>query len=100
MSLSGEIEIVYNQVNEIMRQKEEARNNDNWLWYWIIKTYHYPGLYFPFEILNNMPTFETCRRIRQKIQNEEKRYMPTNPEIFQKRRLRQDEMRHLMVRTT
>lgn len=39
--------------------------------------------------LQEIPHFETIRRVRQKIQNEDERFLPTSEEVARKRRIRE-----------
>jgi len=62
-------------VKEILAQDERARNDDKWL---ILKVVgRITRIYIPYQDLEKIPSFETITRVRRKIQNEEKLYLPT-----------------------
>ena len=80
----------------VLAEDPNARNNDLWL---IISVWRKQGLkvYLDYSKLGEVANFESIRRIRQKIQNEEGRYLPTNPEVCRQRRMRQEAIvRHLI----
>ena len=68
-----------------------TRNSDLWL---ILQTWRLQGIkiYVNYKDLPKMITPETITRVRRKIQNGEKRFLPTDPEVMRQRRIRQSEL--------
>lgn len=69
-------------VEDLLRDDIRCRNDDKWLTYRvfeIIAKKHGQGIFIPFNLFNEFPAFETIKRTRAKIQNEEKRYLPILP---------------------
>jgi len=74
-----ELESLYNIVNEILRTDHQSRNNDNRLIWKVAEvlgliTTSEAGYSYIMEEDFNRIKFESIRRIRQKIQNEEHRF--------------------------
>jgi hypothetical protein len=46
----------------------------------------------------DLPIFETIRRTRQKIQNEEERFIPTSEEVARRRNIREDLIREYIIK--
>jgi hypothetical protein len=81
------------RVGYLLSQHEKARNSDSWL---ICK---YWATFYPQKITRDekgramiyldemvdVQSSESIRRTRQKIQNEEKMWMPTDPEVRKQR---------------
>lgn len=72
----------------------ETRNSDILLTQKIWKTFHYSKLkqfdgeyYVKVENLLDLPREDTIKRIRATIQNQEKKYLPTNIEVVKKRKI-------------
>jgi hypothetical protein len=74
-------------VLDILKNDERSRNDDKWLTYLVMRKF--TNIYIPFEDFNKIPSFETIRRVRQKIQNTMCQYMPTNDKVINKRHLRE-----------
>lgn len=73
-------------VETLLKNEERCRNDDKYLTFRVMQ--HFTKIYIPFEDFNKIPAFETVKRVRAKIQNKEKRYLPTNPEVILKRQSR------------
>ncbi|MFW6142478.1 MAG: hypothetical protein ACOC53_07975 [Candidatus Saliniplasma sp.] len=77
-------------VEQILQDYPEARNSDRKLWFyylkdelgWPLKKYHLQDMLEGY-------SFETLRRTRQHIQNDEGELIPTDDEIIEKRGLRE-----------
>ncbi len=79
-------------VQKVLKEWERARNDDQFL-IWMVQ-----GLdkYLSFEAFKKMMPSETIRRARQKIQNEEGHFLPTEPEVLKQRGLMSEAMRMYM----
>ena len=84
------------KVEYILEHHENARNSDNSLVAFFIFNY-FPesikGNYVDLATFKKMPNFYDLVRYRQKIQNEDKKFLPTNPKVLQKRFNKQIEVR-------
>ena len=84
------------QVLELLERYSDTRNNDFYLqWLWLK---YYGGLPdLPFldwkRIQYLSGKFETIRRVRQKIQNDEGKFRPTDPEVDKRRKKRERRIR-------
>lgn len=87
-------------VNQTLEDIPDTRNDDAlltvWIWYKLHKE--------RFKIIDGekfvrvkdileWPREESIKRIRAYIQNEEHRFLPTNPDVIKKRRQREEEWR-------
>ena len=87
-------------VETVLRDVEDTRNSDVTLTLEVWKRY-YPdhilntskgdktGLFL--ESLYVLPREDNVKRIRAKIQNEEKKYLPTDPEVRKKRSISEED---------
>jgi hypothetical protein len=84
------------QVLDLLDRYPQTRNNDFYLqWLWL-KTYG--GLselpFIDWEKIKHLSgRTETIRRVRQKIQNEDGKYPPTDPEVKMRRAKRERKIR-------
>ena len=71
-------------IEEILEEDEKARNDDNWL---VVQVLRRLGIkiYVEYEGFENLPKFESIIRTRAKIQNEEKKFLPTDEEAEKRR---------------
>jgi len=70
-----QIETIRNKVVEVLRNSPKARDNDWWLLINYIQTHHPEArLFINYNEISNLPMPESIRRVRQKIQNEERLY--------------------------
>lgn len=86
-----EIKKVKNIVENLLETEERCRNDDKWLTFRVMQ--HFTKIFIPFKDFEKMPTFETIKRVRAKIQNVEKRFLPTNELIVRKRQQREESFR-------
>jgi len=77
-------------VETLLKEEVRCRNDDKWLCYRVIR--HFTKAYIPFEDFSKFPSFETISRVRRKVQNDEDKYLPTDPEVLLKRRLRSQDV--------
>lgn len=70
-------------VEALLRDDERCRNDDLYLIlkYWTV----YDGVQVDLNMVGDLTHTESIRRDRQKIQNEDKKYPPTDPEVREKR---------------
>jgi hypothetical protein len=88
-NLIEKLRTVRERVEYILKTYPDARNDDFYLYLLYVRHFE-PKLsgyikFIPFSLIKSATRFESVRRIRQKIQ-EEGRYLPTDPEILEKRR--------------
>lgn len=82
---------MYNTVNEVLRSHEDARNNDTFL---ILKIWQkFAKFDFNYSDIFKLPPAESITRCRRKIQHDEKRYQPTNPEVVERRRINEEKVK-------
>jgi len=94
METKEEIKTVKAIVEYLLLTDERNRNDDKWLTWNVMR--HFTPIYIPFEDFEKIPSFESITRIRAQIQNVEKRYLPTKPEVVAKRQNRQRVFREEM----
>lgn len=82
------------KVEAVLATEPQSRNSDITLTQEIWKKYHTESLIYhpntnePFVKLSHLfdlPREDNIKRIRAKIQNEERRYLPTDPKVFYER---------------
>jgi hypothetical protein len=85
-----EFKTVTQLVEHLLKVDERCRNDDKWLTYKVMRWY--TNIYIPFEDFNKLPAFETVKRCRAKLQNEQGLYLPTIQEVINKRQKRQTDV--------
>lgn len=83
-------------VEKLLQKDERNRNDDKYLTYNVfqeIAKKHGKKIFIPFDLFKEFPAFETVKRVRAKIQNEENRFLPTDPNVLEKRNKRQKEVK-------
>ena len=87
-------------VEDIMIREPNTRNSDKELVFSVLRelgiakdTKH--GYFILKKDIDDMPAFESITRIRRKIQNDEGRLLPTNPDVLKERRLLEAEMKDI-----
>lgn len=81
-------------IENILKNNPQARNSDKLLTYLFMK--HYIGdisLFIPFSEFKQIPPLANCQKIRQRIQNKEHKYEPTDDKVVMQRQNHQEEMR-------
>ena len=81
------------KVEDILERKEQARNSDKYLiwYYWKYEE--------QIDSLDNFGEFKegtssrSIIRARAEIQNDEGKYLPTDPEVIRKRRIKENRIR-------
>jgi hypothetical protein len=100
MSTKSEFHKTYNRVNRILDEEPDTRNDDKLLTLRVIEQIACEEgflFYFPRELLLKIPAFETVKRTRAKIQNDESRYLPTRTDVIARRQLRADAVREWSI---
>lgn len=87
METEKEIKKVNELVLKLLEDDVRCRNDDKWLTYKVMR--HFTNIYIPFEDFKNIPAFETIKRCRAKIQNVEKKFIPTDEKVLKKRQSRE-----------
>lgn len=103
-----EFDTVYERVENLLETRPGTRNSDRLLYYFFCEeSYRHLGLDkkyanvpFPsiglqalWEVLEAAPDKSTIKRTRARIQNEERRLLPTDPDVLKRRRLRSEDIR-------
>lgn len=78
-----EIRKIKNIVLKLLEEDVRCRNDDKWLTFRVMQ--HFTKIYIPFEDFKKIPSFETIKRVRAKIQNEDKLFIPTDERVLKKR---------------
>jgi hypothetical protein len=61
----------------LLKEDERCRNDDKWLTWRFYHDVMGIKMFIPFDDFERMPSFESIRRVRQKIQNGEGMYPPS-----------------------
>lgn len=91
-----DIDKIKDLVEEVLEEDTHARNSDLWLIIQIWQKKQKIKCFIPFEELPNLASPETITRCRRKL-NEEGKYLPTNPQVLERRGIRQEEFREWAV---
>jgi len=88
------------KIEKVLAQYEEARNCDMTLTYLVWYEYHQDRLkyvdnewYVKLSDLKELPREDHVKRHRARLQNEEGKYLPTDPTVIKKRRLHESKWR-------
>lgn len=87
LNTNKEIKTVYSIVKGLLEKEELCRNDDKYLTFRVMQ--HFTKIYIPFEDFKKIPAFETIKRCRAKIQNDEGKLLPTIDKVRFRRRQRQ-----------
>ena len=102
-----EHDTVYDRVEWFLTNHSETRNSDRLLYYFFLtdayrhlklneKYADVPlqavGLQVIWEVLEDAPDKSTVKRTRARIQNTERRLLPTDPDVLRRRRLRAEDV--------
>jgi len=84
-------------VIKVLQESEETRNDDRLLYLKVLEMmnliephgeiFERGGYIIDLNNIDKMPSFESIRRRRQEIQNDEHRFLPTEPEVLLNRKL-------------
>jgi len=80
-------------VEEVLAEDPRTRNDDLWLIIAVWQKKQHIDCFIPYDRLREMISPESIRRVRQKIQNEENRFPPTDPKILTRRRRKEQKIR-------
>lgn len=75
-------------VRQVLQAEVRARNDDKYLTWCVLNRMGFK-VFMDFKTFNDMPSFETIRRARQRIQNNDGEYMPTDSLVKRKRAKRE-----------
>lgn len=104
MNIEGEFKTMKELVLDVLRKSERSRNDDSWLILCVMQRLGEDlkcvrredgSIRIDWFNINSerLSCFETIRRVRQEIQNVHKMFLPTDPSILIKRRIRQEGIR-------
>ena len=92
---------IYQMVEFVLEHSETARDSDEILTTFIWETYYSEYCYeipskhvrgfTSYDIIYNLPSFQTISRCRRYIQNNEKRFLPTSEAVRKKRGIKEEE---------
>jgi len=85
-----------NQVEHILETNPATRNSDITLMIYIWRTFHSRYIVddtIKLDSLYELPREDNIKRIRATFQNEEGKYLPSDPEIRRKRGIREEQWR-------
>ena len=82
-----EVDNVSSKVEKLLDEIPDTRNNDLYLqWIYLLRFEEIEMPYIPYSKFKELSSImETIRRCRQKLQNTEKKYPPTDLEVAMKR---------------
>lgn len=90
-------EEIYRLVEKVLSVNQDARNDDRYLIFQVLKLCDVPGdkdsITLKFDKLDSLPSFESIRRFRQRIQNQELRYLPSWGNVLVRRGFSENEVR-------
>ena len=87
-------------VRKFLRDDPDTRNCDKLLTVKIFQVFLRQSgnqLTINLDQLAGLPSFETVKRLRAKVQNVEKLYPPTDQSIFKRRRMKQEDFREIFA---
>jgi hypothetical protein len=93
MKTEQEVKKVKEIILKLLASDNRCRNDDKWLTYRVMRTF--TNIYIPYEDFDKIPSFETIKRTRAYIQNVDKQFIPTDPNVIAKRENRRKEFREL-----
>lgn len=101
-NLSEDLKKAASVVERVLEKHQIARNNDLWLIMltWVaqkgavrIEHEENEGFFIPFEAFDKLLMPESITRSRRFLNYEENKYLPTDPEVLRKRRLREEKFK-------
>jgi len=88
-NITEEFESVKKIVEHVLSTDQRARNNDLYLCLRIWENMQNIKILVDFKEIPNMINPETIRRVRQSIQNTEEKFLPDDPNVLTRRRIRE-----------
>lgn len=86
-----EFETVRDLVRDLLKKEPRCRNDDKWLIYRVMS--HFTRVFIPYDDFDKFPSYESVSRCRRKIQYDEGLFLPTDPDVLRKRRIKTDEVK-------
>lgn len=96
MDIEKEFQNCEEKVRHVLENHEKARNDDDLL-IWIIKRHIEDADLNTFKEYKKTTNAETIRRNRAKIQNDDDDLLPTDPEVIEKRKLKEQKVREYFM---
>lgn len=87
------IESLKNMVEVILKDFEEARNDDRYLTWQLWCRFYYIQDSIDYKKYSSLPMESEIGRIRRDFQNDQKKYLPTRIEVAKARGWKEDEWR-------
>ena len=81
-------------VEELLKTDEKARNSDLWLTLQVWQKAQQIKVFVPYDKFDQMMNPETIARARRVIQNTNEKYLPTDPKILIRRRVKESVLRN------
>lgn len=81
------------QVENLLRDTPQTRNDDVLLTLFVWQRYYGVEQTIDVQDLFKLPREDNIKRIRATIQNDEGRYLPTDPSVIKKRRINEEKWR-------
>lgn len=87
-------------VHDVLANDERSRNDDRWLQLKVLEAMGYnivigkEAIVWYIDPTNfDIPNFESIRRVRQELQNNEGQFLPTDPAVLYQRRIKEETIR-------
>lgn len=90
MSVKEKLLDTASKVEACLKDYPATRNDDTLLIWKVWQVFFGIGESVTYKEMAELPSFETIRRTRAKIQNEEKRYLPSDADVRRRRGLEQE----------
>lgn len=94
--VAEKIELLYPQVEDVLRDSAMARNSDKILTWKIWQKFYGVAGVIGEEMFYELPDVDSITRVRRKIQNDEKKYPPTSWEIAKQRHWLENEWKRAL----
>lgn len=98
MDVEKEFSNAEEKVRHVLRNYEQARNNDDFL-IWYIKRHLEDNNLNRFSEYSSSTNSETIRRNRAKVQNDDGDLLPTDPEVIEKRIEKEQKVRQYFMKS-
>lgn len=97
MNIERDFSKTEEKVRYVMKQYEQARNDDDFL-IWFIKRHIEEANLNRFAEYRDTTNSETIRRVRAEIQNDHNDLLPTDPEVIEQRQIKEEKVREYFVK--